>query len=60
MSESQTTEDKHLSLFEKYLPLWVAVCMLAGVFLSQVVPFIGEAIDSMQFGGISIPIGIFL
>ncbi|MCJ7817619.1 ACR3 family arsenite efflux transporter [Candidatus Thorarchaeota archaeon] len=60
MSESQTTEDKHLSLFEKYLPLWVAVCMLAGIFLSQVVPFIGEAIDSMQFGGISIPIGIFL
>ena len=60
MSESQTTEDKHLNLFEKYLPLWVAVCMLAGIFLSQVVPFIGEAIDSMQFGGISIPIGIFL
>ncbi|MHA1136713.1 MAG: arsenic resistance protein [Candidatus Thorarchaeota archaeon] len=60
MSESQTTEDKHLSLFEKYLPLWVALCMLAGIILSQVVPFIGEAIDSMQFGGISIPIGIFL
>ncbi|MGY5853546.1 MAG: ACR3 family arsenite efflux transporter [Candidatus Thorarchaeota archaeon] len=60
MGESQTTEDKHLSLFEKYLPLWVAVCMIAGIFLSQVLPSIGEVIDSMQFGGISIPIGIFL
>ncbi|MFW9968333.1 MAG: bile acid:sodium symporter, partial [Candidatus Thorarchaeota archaeon] len=60
MSESRITESKHLGLFEKYLPLWVVVCMVTGILLSQVLPSIGEAIDSMQFGGISIPIGIFL
>ncbi|MDH4212410.1 MAG: ACR3 family arsenite efflux transporter [Candidatus Thorarchaeota archaeon] len=60
MSESPVTESKRLGLFEKYLPLWVAFCMLAGILLSQFIPSIGEVIASLQFGGISIPIGIFL
>jgi len=49
-----------VSKFEKYLALWVALCMLAGVVLSQTVPGISEAIDSWQVRGISIPIGICL
>ncbi len=49
-----------MSKFEKYLALWVALCMVIGVVLSQTVPGIGEAIDSWQVGGISIPIGICL
>ncbi|MHA2380321.1 MAG: ACR3 family arsenite efflux transporter [Candidatus Thorarchaeota archaeon] len=58
--EVHTESEKKLSVFEKYLPLWVAVCMLAGIVLSQIVPGIGEAIDSWKLGGISIPIGICL
>jgi ACR3 family arsenite transporter len=46
--------------FEKYLAVWVALCMLAGIVLSQVVPGISETIDSWQAYGISIPIGICL
>ena len=49
-----------VSTFEKYLALWVALCMAAGILLSQTVPGIGEAIDSWQVRGISIPIGICL
>jgi ACR3 family arsenite transporter len=49
-----------LSKFEKYLALWVALCMATGVLLSQTVPGISEAIDSWQIRGISIPIGICL
>jgi ACR3 family arsenite transporter len=51
---------KQLSLFEKFLPLWIAICMIIGIVLSQVVPGISEAIDSWQFAGISVPIGICL
>lgn len=58
--EIHTESGKKLNTFEKYLPLWVAVCMLAGIVLSQIVPGIGEAIDSWKLGGISIPIGICL
>ncbi|MFX1368314.1 MAG: arsenic resistance protein, partial [Promethearchaeota archaeon] len=55
-----TDQEKQLNMFEKYLPIWVAVCMIVGVVLSQVVPGISEAIDSWQIRGISIPIGICL
>ena len=49
-----------MSKFEKYLALWVALCMLAGIILSQAVPGIGETINSWQIRGVSIPIGICL
>ena len=51
---------KELNTFEKYLPLWIAICMILGIILSLVVPGISEAIDSWQFAGISVPIGICL
>lgn len=49
-----------MKTFEKYLAAWVALCMAAGILLSQTVPGIGEAIESWQIRGISIPIGICL
>lgn len=49
-----------MSTFEKYLAVWVALCMIAGIILSQTVPGIGKTIDSWQIRGISIPIGICL
>ena len=49
-----------MSTFEKYLAIWVALCMVAGILLSQTVPGIGETINSWQIRGISIPIGICL
>ena len=52
--------DNTMSKFEKYLALWVALCMIIGVILSQTIPGISEAIVSWQIRGISIPIGICL
>lgn len=49
-----------MSKFEKYLALWVALCMVIGVVLSQTVPGISETIDSWQIRGMSVPIGICL
>jgi len=49
-----------MSTFERYLAVWVALCMVAGVVLSQTVPGIGAAIDSWPIQGISVPIGICL
>ncbi len=50
----------HLGIFEKYLAIWVFVCMLTGLFLSQIIPELSLAINNLQFAGISIPIGICL
>ncbi len=49
-----------MSRFEKYLFIWVALCMGVGLLLSQTIPGIGETINSWQIKGISIPIGICL
>ncbi|MHA2379941.1 MAG: ACR3 family arsenite efflux transporter [Candidatus Thorarchaeota archaeon] len=58
--EMPTSSGKELRTFERYLPAWVAICMLAGILLSLFVPGIGEAIDSWKVGNISVPIGICL
>lgn len=53
-------KSKGLGTFEKFLWAWVAVCIGIGLLLSQTVPGIGEAINSLSIGQISIPIGICL
>jgi ACR3 family arsenite transporter len=49
-----------LGFFEKYLAIWVATCMAAGLILSQYLPSLSLAINNWQVRGISIPIGICL
>jgi ACR3 family arsenite transporter len=49
-----------LGIYEKYLVLWVALCMLFGLILSQLFPALSIAINRLQIAGISIPIGICL
>jgi ACR3 family arsenite transporter len=49
-----------LSNFERFLALWVVLCMFLGIALSQTVPGISEAIDSWQIRGVSIPIALCL
>ncbi|MFW9846963.1 MAG: arsenic resistance protein, partial [Candidatus Thorarchaeota archaeon] len=59
-AEKLVEPERELGTFEKYLPLWVAICMIAGILLSLTIPGIGEAIDSWKLGNISVPIGICL
>jgi len=51
---------RSINYFEKFLTVWVGVCIIAGIILSQIIPGISTAIDSWQVAGISIPIGICL
>ena len=53
-------EDEGIGIFEKFLPLWIAICIIVGLLLSQFLPRLSEVIDSWQIAGISIPIGICL
>ena len=49
-----------LGFFEKYLAIWVLACMMIGLALSQVFPQLSNAINDLQYSGISIPIGVLL
>ena len=57
---TQEKESKELGFFEKFLTLWVGLCILIGILLSIYIPGIGQAINSFSIGQISIPIGICL
>ena len=49
-----------ISFFERYLTIWVALCILIGILFSLIIPGIGQAINALSIGQISIPIGICL
>ena len=53
-------EGRSISFFERYLTIWVAVCIGIGILFSQIIPGIGVAINALQIGGISLPIGVCL
>ena len=41
---------KRLNLFERYLTLWVGLCMVAGVLLGKAAPELIQALRAMEFG----------
>lgn len=56
------TEEKgyELSFFHKYLTLWVALCILIGIGLGQLIPGVAEYLSEIQVAQVNIPIAIFL
>lgn len=52
--------EKRLGIFEKYLTLWIAICIAAGLLLGRFLPSFGQYLNSLKFAQLSIPIGICL
>jgi len=59
-SEEHTKKELSLGLWEKYLTLWIAICIVIGLLVGRFLPQFGEFMDSLKFGKLSIPIGILL
>ena len=56
-------DKKTLNLFERYLTLWVVLCMGAGIFLGKLFPGAIGVVRSMEFGAeshINIPIAVLI
>jgi arsenite transporter len=51
---------KNLSVFEKYLTLWVFLCIGAGIFLGKIAPTLSTKLDSLSIYQVSIPIAVCL
>ncbi len=54
------TEAKKLSIFERYLTLWVLLCIGAGLVLGKTAPGLAVALDSFAVHQVSIPIAVCL
>ncbi|MCU0545662.1 MAG: ACR3 family arsenite efflux transporter [Oscillatoriaceae cyanobacterium Prado104] len=49
-----------LSFFERYLTLWVFLCIVAGIVLGRLFPGVAVTLDAMSIYQVSIPIAICL
>ena len=62
---TEKLETKKLNVFERYLTIWVALCIVGGIVLGKVAPGVAETLDGMAIvidGApvVSIPIAIAL
>ena len=49
-----------ISFFQRYLTVWVFLCMVAGVIIGHTVPAVPAFLDTLQVMGISIPIAVLI
>ena len=53
-------EEKGMNPFQRYLSLWVLLCMVIGVLIGHLLPIIPNTLDQWKIYGISIPIAILI
>ena len=49
-----------ISIFQKYLTVWVILCMIVGVLIGKFLPAIPAFLNKLSVAGISIPIAILI
>lgn len=49
-----------ISFFERYLSLWVALCMITGVLIGKYLPSIPDFLNQFEYANVSIPIAILI
>ena len=49
-----------ISFFNRYLTVWVFLCMVAGVLIGRFLPAVPEFLNTLTVAGISIPIAILI
>ncbi len=49
-----------ISFFERYLTVWVFVCILAGVGVGQLLPTIFQSIGAMEVAHVNLPVGVLI
>src|SRR4030042_995347 len=53
-------KEASLGIFEKYLTLWIILCIAAGLLIGNFLPEFGQFVDSLKVRQLSIPIGVLL
>jgi ACR3 family arsenite transporter len=49
-----------LSVFERYLTLWVFLCIVLGVALGQLMPALFQAIGHLEIAQVNLPVGVLI
>lgn len=49
-----------ISFFERYLTVWVGLCIVAGIALGQLAPALFKAIGSLEVARVNLPVGLLI
>jgi ACR3 family arsenite transporter len=49
-----------MNVFERYLTVWVALCIVAGIALGQLFPAPVQAVGAMEFARVNLPVGVLI
>jgi ACR3 family arsenite transporter len=61
--QSPLAEPKRLAFFERYLTVWVLICMVVGVAFGKLFPGVTSSLSKLEFGQgsqVNVPIGVLL
>ncbi len=57
---SKEKENKGLGVFERYLTIWVALCIVVGILIGQFLPVIPNTLNKFEYYNVSIPTAILI
>ena len=57
---SKEKENKGLGVFERYLTIWVALCIVVGILIGQFLPAIPDTLNKFEYYNVSIPTAILI
>lgn len=57
---SKKSKIEGISGFQRYLTVWVFLCMIVGIFIGKFLPQIPKSLEQLNVAGISIPIAILI
>ena len=49
-----------MSVFERYLTLWVALCIVVGIGLGQAFPGVAQAVGAWEVARVNLPVGVLI
>jgi len=55
-----TAQLSAIGFFERYLTVWVGLCIIAGIFLGQWLPGVFEAIGALEVAQVNLPVGVLI
>lgn len=56
----ENKKNEGINFFQRYLTIWVFICMLIGVLIGKFLPMIPDTLGKLEISGISIPIAILI
>jgi ACR3 family arsenite transporter len=56
----EKSKNNGIGFFEKYLTIWVALCMVIGILIGKFIPGIPDFLGRFEYAKVSIPIAILI